>query len=44
MNIALWIVAGALALFFLAAGVTKTFQPIDKIVAQGLTWAEEKPG
>ena len=44
MNLVLWIVAGALALFFLAAGVTKAFQPIDKIVAQGLTWAEEKPG
>ncbi|MHA7281360.1 DoxX family protein [Arthrobacter sp. TMS2-4] len=44
MNIALWIVAGVLAVFFLAAGVTKTFQPMDKIVSQGLTWAADKPG
>jgi uncharacterized membrane protein YphA (DoxX/SURF4 family) len=45
MNIALWIVAGALAAFFLAAGVAKTFQPIDKLSSrQGMTWAKDKPG
>jgi uncharacterized membrane protein len=44
MNIALWIVAGVLAAFFLAAGATKTFQPIDRLVSQGLTWAKDKPG
>lgn len=44
MDIVLWIVSAALAIFFLAAGFTKTLQPIDKIVAQGLTWAADKPG
>ena len=44
MNIALWIVAGALAVFFLAAGFAKSFLPIEKLEAQGLTWAKDKPG
>ncbi|WP_458116564.1 DoxX family protein [Arthrobacter sp. D2-10] len=44
MNIALWIVAGALAAFFLAAGISKAFQPIENLVSHGLTWAADKPG
>ena len=31
MDIAIWIVSGALALLYLTAGFTKTFGPIDKL-------------
>ncbi|ALV41918.1 hypothetical protein AU252_12715 [Pseudarthrobacter sulfonivorans] len=41
MNIALWIVASALALAFLAAGLMKISQPQEKLAASGLAWAED---
>ncbi|MBB2943098.1 putative membrane protein YphA (DoxX/SURF4 family) [Actinoplanes lutulentus] len=40
MNIALWIVAGLLALAFLAAGAMKLLQPKEKLIASGLGWTE----
>lgn len=40
MNIALWIVAGFLALAFLAAGLTKVSQPKAKLVTMGMDWVE----
>jgi hypothetical protein len=33
MNVALWIIAGALALYFLASGVVKLTQPKQKLAA-----------
>jgi uncharacterized membrane protein YphA (DoxX/SURF4 family) len=41
MNIALWIVAGLLALAFLGAGAMKLAQPREKLVASGQGWAED---
>ncbi|MFT4109851.1 DoxX family protein [Propionicimonas sp.] len=41
MNLALWIVAGLLALLFVAAGVMKLTQPKDKLASSGLGWAED---
>jgi len=41
MNIALWIVAGLLALTFLAAGAMKLSQPKEKLVASGMGWTED---
>jgi uncharacterized membrane protein YphA (DoxX/SURF4 family) len=32
MNVTLWIVAGVLAVLFLASGLTKLFQPKEKVV------------
>ncbi len=37
MNIALWIIAGVLALAFLAAGAMKLAQPKEKLAATGKT-------
>lgn len=39
MNIVLWIVAGILALAFLAAGMMKLAQPQQKLAASGMAWA-----
>lgn len=39
MNVVLWIIAGLLAAAFLAAGVMKTLQPKEKLIASGLAWA-----
>lgn len=39
MDIVLWIVAGLLALAFLAAGAMKLAQPREKLVASGMAWA-----
>lgn len=39
MDIALWIVAGVLAVAFLAAGAMKLAQPREKLVAAGMAWA-----
>ncbi|WP_327108259.1 DoxX family protein [Nonomuraea glycinis] len=41
MNIALWIVAGLLALLFLGAGAMKLTQPKAKLAASGLSWTED---
>ncbi|WP_026550988.1 DoxX family protein [Arthrobacter sp. Br18] len=43
MDIALWIAAILLAAFFLAAGISKTLIPLDKLADRGLGWAQEKP-
>jgi uncharacterized membrane protein YphA (DoxX/SURF4 family) len=42
MDIALWIVQSLLALAFLAAGVMKTFSPLDKLGAQ-MPWVKRWP-
>ncbi|WP_427135537.1 DoxX family protein [Pseudarthrobacter sp. S9] len=39
MNIVLWIIAGVLALAFLAAGLMKMAQPQQKLAAAGMAWA-----
>jgi uncharacterized membrane protein YphA (DoxX/SURF4 family) len=45
MNVVLWIVAGLLALAFLAAGGMKLTQPKEKLAASGLGWTEDfSPG
>ncbi len=41
MNIALWIIAGLLALAFLAAGAMKLTQPKEKLAASGMAWVED---
>lgn len=41
MNTALWIIAGLLALAFLAAGLTKITQPKDKLAASGMAWTQD---
>jgi uncharacterized membrane protein YphA (DoxX/SURF4 family) len=41
MNIALWIIAGLLAVAFLASGVMKLVQPKEKLVASGMGFAED---
>jgi uncharacterized membrane protein YphA (DoxX/SURF4 family) len=44
MNVVLWIVAGVLALAFLAAGLTKLTQPKEKLRAN-MAWVEDfSPG
>jgi uncharacterized membrane protein YphA (DoxX/SURF4 family) len=45
MNIVLWIVAGLLALAFLAAGLMKALRPKEALVTSGLAWVEDfSPG
>ncbi len=39
MNVVLWIVAGVLAVAFLASGLMKLSQPRQKIVESGMGWA-----
>lgn len=41
MNIALWIVAGLLAVAFLAGGAMKLIQPKEKLTASGLAALED---
>lgn len=41
MMIAYWIVAGLLALAYLAAGAQKTFRSPDALVAAGIGWARD---
>jgi uncharacterized membrane protein YphA (DoxX/SURF4 family) len=41
MNIALWIIAGLLAVAFLASGAMKLAQPRQKLTASGMGWAED---
>jgi hypothetical protein len=45
MNIALWMIAGLLAVGFLASGAKKLTQPNEKLAASGWGWAERfSPG
>jgi uncharacterized membrane protein YphA (DoxX/SURF4 family) len=41
MNIALWIIAGLLAVVFLAGGAAKLIQPKEKLAASGLGFVED---
>ena len=41
MNLLLWIVAGILALAFLASGAMKLTQPKEKLAASGQGWTED---
>jgi hypothetical protein len=41
MNVALWIVAGLLAVGSLAGGVKKLIQPKEKLAASGWGWVED---
>jgi hypothetical protein len=41
MNIALWIIAGLLAVAFLAGGAVKVIQPKEKLAASGMGFAED---
>ena len=41
MNIALWAVAGILAVAFLAAGAMKATKPKQAIIDSGMGWAED---
>jgi uncharacterized membrane protein YphA (DoxX/SURF4 family) len=44
MNIALWIIAGLLAVAFLASGAMKLIQPKEKLAARGWEWVEDFGG
>ncbi|MER5778365.1 DoxX family protein [Streptomyces sp. NPDC002039] len=45
MNTTLWVIAGVLALLFLAAGLMKISQPRAKLAASGMAWtADFSPG
>lgn len=45
MNIVLWIIAGLLAVAFLAAGAMKVAQPKEKLAEGGMGWTEDfSPG
>ena len=45
MNVVLWIVAGVLAVAFLASGLMKLAQPREKLVESGMGWAGDfSPG
>lgn len=41
MDIALWIVAGLMALVFLAAGASKLMTPKDQLHGKGMTYVED---
>jgi uncharacterized membrane protein YphA (DoxX/SURF4 family) len=41
MNIALWIIAGLLAVVFLASGVMKLTRPKEKLATSGMGWVED---
>ncbi len=41
MNIALWTIAGLLAIAFLAGGAIKLTQPKEKLAASGWGWVED---
>jgi DoxX-like family len=41
VNIALWIIAGLLAVIFLAGGVVKLIQPEEKLAASGMGFVED---
>ena len=44
MNIALWSIAGLLAVAFLASGAMKLTQPKEKLAARGWGWVEDSGG
>lgn len=45
MNVTLWIIAGLLAVLFLAAGLMKSTQPKEKLASSGMDWVESfSPG
>jgi hypothetical protein len=41
MSLALWIMAGVLAVAFLGAGLMKLIQPKEKLASSGLAWTED---
>jgi uncharacterized membrane protein YphA (DoxX/SURF4 family) len=41
VNVVLWIIAGVLALAFLAAGAMKLLRPKPKLIESGLGWAAD---
>ena len=41
MNVVLWVIAGLLALAFLAAGTFKVSQSKEKLAAAGMAWTED---
>lgn len=41
MNVALWIVAGVLAVAMFGSGLMKAVQPREKLVKSGMGWAED---
>jgi hypothetical protein len=41
MNLALWIIAGLLAVVFLASGAMKLTRPKEKLAAFGMGWVED---
>ena len=45
MNVALWIIAGVLAVVFLTGGVVKLIRPREQLAASGMGFAEDfSPG
>lgn len=44
MNIALWVIAGLLAVISLASGGRKLIQPTEKLAASGYGWIEDFSG
>jgi hypothetical protein len=44
MNVALWIIAGLLAVAALASGTKKLTQPMEKLAASGWGWVEDLGG
>ncbi|MFP8903347.1 DoxX family protein [Streptomyces atacamensis] len=43
MNVALWIIAGLLAVAFFLAGLMKVAQPKEKLAASGMAWVDDFP-
>lgn len=43
MNTTLWIIQGILAAMFLTAGISKSTQPIEKLLKSGISWADRYP-
>ncbi|GII56154.1 hypothetical protein Pth03_45430 [Planotetraspora thailandica] len=41
MNVALWALAGLLALAFLGSGLMKLIKPKDKLAASGMGWTDD---
>jgi uncharacterized membrane protein len=45
VNVALWIVAGVLAVAMFGSGLMKALQPREKLIKSGLAWVEDfSPG
>ena len=45
MNVAAWMISGALALLFLASGAVKLARPREKLIASGMAFAADfRPG